>query len=380
MPDQQVAQRNLTMLEIAALRDGLNLSDGHPRMSLTAGQRAIVDRLGRIFHEAHKRSFEDVEAEAQTTFLHGIGQLTAPVGTGRLVSCYSSSVAMDMVARALAGVTRRVALVHPTFDNIPDLLRAWGLELLPVSEQEFEAGLSDLPRDVGGVFVTTPNNPTGWVLTEAMLDRLARWCAATGRLLAMDACFRGQDVRAQYDTYRVLDESGACWVVIEDTGKLWPVLELKAGFLAWGVRTDLPLMGAFSDMLLSASPMILLLITQLALDAADGGYAELHELIRRNRVILQRSIDGTLFTLTDPDSRISVARLGVPPGTVAADDIYRWLLRRNVHVLPCAGFHWARPREGEARLRVALARSAEEVRTAGSIIAEAAGELFGGDA
>jgi agmatinase len=377
MSHSDTSHRNLTMMETVALRGGLNVSDGHPRMALTEGQGAVINRLSMLFDEAVKRPLEDVEAEAQATFLHGIGQLSAPVGTGRLLSCYSSSVAMDLVARTLAERTSRVALVHPTFDNIPDLLRARGLDLVPVTEQEFENGLTELPPDVGAVFVTTPNNPTGWVLPEPALERLARWCAQTSRVLALDACFRAQDPRAQYDSYRVLDRYGVEWVVIEDTGKLWPVLELKAGFLAWGSRTKLPLADAFSDVLLSISPVVLLLITQLALDAAGGGYAQLHNLVRRNREILVRSIEDTPLTLVDSDSRISVARLALPNGSITAEEFYHLLLRRNVHILPCAPFHWARQHECKTYLRVALARNPEEVEQAGRIIAEIARELRG---
>jgi aspartate/methionine/tyrosine aminotransferase len=285
---------------------------------------------------------------------------------------------MDLVARTLKERTSRIALIHPTFDNIPDLLRARGLDLVPVGEDEFADGLTRQPPDVGAVFVTTPNNPTGWVLDEPALRRLASWCARTGRLLAMDACFRAQDTRAQYDVYDILEGSGTEWVVIEDTGKLWPVLELKAGFLAWGSRTRLPLTNAFSDVLLSISPVILRLITELAVDAADGGYAALRGLIRHNRTTLARGIEDTPLALADPESRISVARLRLPPGGATAEDFYHWLLARDVHVLPCAPFHWARQREGDAYVRVALARGPEEVRAAGRIIAESAGALRSG--
>jgi len=377
MPDQDPRYRNLTMMETAALQGGLNVSDGHPRMPLTAAQQAIVEQLPLLFQEAMKRPFSSIEHEAHQAFLSGIGQQTAPVGTDRLVSCYSSSVAMDIVARCLRECTSRVALIHPTFDNIPDLLRARGLELLPITEEEFDAGLEELPEDVGAVFVTTPNNPTGWVLSAEKLAALARFCARTGRVLAMDTCFRAQDLRAQYDSYQILEDAGVDWVVIEDSGKLWPMLELKAGFLAWGDRTRLDVENAFSDVLLSISPVILLLITHLAMDAKNGGYAQLRKLIERNRRTLSQAIRDTPLTCVDPDSRISVARLALPQSQPTADEFYLRLREDNVHLLPCAPFHWARKGEGEAYVRIALARSPEEIVHASRAVADAA-RMFDG--
>lgn len=372
MTGHQEKPGNLTILETLALRGGLNVSDGHPRMPLTEPQRRIVEQLAELFDEADKLPFEEIEREAQTVFLHGIGQQSAPVGTGRLLSCYSSSVAMDIVARTLAERGGRVALVHPTFDNIPDLLKARGIELVPVAEEEFERGMPQLPDDVRAVFITTPNNPTGWVLPEQALAVIAKHCAETGRVLVLDTCFRAQDPRAQYDTYRVLQETGVQWAVIEDTGKLWPVLELKAGFLAWSEGIELDLVEAFSDVLLSVSPVILRLISRLAEDAVDGGYADLRALVQRNRGLLAGTLEGTGLALSDADARISVARVVLPEGMVDAQAFYEAMLEHNVHVLPCSPFHWARRDEGLRHFRVALARSEEEVSQAGHAIAHVA--------
>lgn len=366
---------NLTSMEVEALVAGLNASDGHPRMPLTRSQQSIVDDLPELFAEAEKRPFHEIEAEAHAAFLHGIGQHAAPVGTGRLLSCYSSSVAMDIVARTLAERTTHVALVHPTFDNIPDLLKARGLVLVPVSEDELERGEPDLGDEVGAVFVTTPNNPTGWVIPEESLRRLAEFCARTGRVLALDTCFRAQDMRAQYDTYALLDASGAEWVVIEDTGKLWPMLELKAGFLAWGENTRLDIVDAFSDVLLSISPVVLLLITRLARDAAEGGYDALREDLQRNRKVLADRFAGSPLNLTDPDARISVARVTLPDTGVKATRFYELMVERGVHILPCDAFHWANVEEGSRFLRVSLARGRDEVELAAKVLADVAHTL-----
>jgi aspartate/methionine/tyrosine aminotransferase len=200
----------------------------------------------------------------------GRGAARSTAVNQRIASCYSSSVAMDITARMLAQRTRQVALIHKAFANIPDILNGRGLVLLPLSERELAAGEPDLSDEVGAVFVTTPSNPTGWVLPE------------------------------------------------------------EAGFLAWG-------------------------------------------LIRGNRAALADVLAGTPARLADPGSRISVARLSLPPQGPTAQQLCTRLRQENVHTLPCGPFHRARRPEGNHQLRVALARPASDVTRAAQAIAKALG-------
>ena len=357
--------QNLTMFEVEALDADINVSDGHPRMTPTAAQRAVIQQIPQLFELAGKQRFEEIELTAHATFLHGLGQHAAPIGTGRMVSCYSSSVAMDIVARALAERGGRVALIEPTFDNIPDLLRGRGIRLHPLTESEVTLEELVLPADVSAVSITTPNNPTGWVLPASALARVAALCAASRRVLVLDTCFRAHDSRAQYDHYQILADSGTEWAVIEDTGKIWPMQEFKAGFLAWGATTDLDLRDKFSDMLLSISPVMLLMISALARDANAGGYAALANLIGSNRDLIADAVATTSTQLADADSRISVCRLQL---TDDADRIYARLLELGVHTLPCQPFHWSRPDQGSHYLRIALARDRDVVQRSAELL------------
>jgi DNA-binding transcriptional MocR family regulator len=128
---------NLTAMEVDALTDvdgGLNLTDGHARLALSEQQAAVVARIPQMFAAASSRPFSDIEREAHAAFLAAIGQHSAPVGSGRILSCYSSTLATDIVARSLpAGAT--IAVLHPTFDNIADLLVTRGLTLAALPEE-----------------------------------------------------------------------------------------------------------------------------------------------------------------------------------------------------------------------------------------------------
>ncbi|WP_253767876.1 enduracididine biosynthesis enzyme MppP [Goodfellowiella coeruleoviolacea] len=358
----QTSPGNLTQFEYLALNSPLNLSDGHARQELTPTQGRIIDELPSLWAEAVKRPVEEVEREAHRTYFELLGQRSYPATDGRVLSCYSSSVAMEIFARSLATATDAIALVHPTFDNIPDILKGVGLRLVPLEEEVLHGGdlPADLLRSVGCVFVTTPNNPTGRVVSEQRLRALAAQCAEHGVVLTLDTSFRGFDTRAHYDHYAILEESGCRWVVIEDTGKLWPTLELKIGWLVSAANVGLPLAKVYSDILLGISPLVMSMVRRFAEDAAGGGLAELHRFIATNRTILrERLADIPGVTFPDPDSRASVERVHL--GERTGLDVWTALREHHVYALPCQQFHWARPEEGAHSLRIALSRSASSV-------------------
>jgi enduracididine biosynthesis enzyme MppP len=276
---------------------------------------------------------------------------------------------MEVFSLALrsAGI-ETVALIHPTFDNISDILLRSGMRLVPVSEEHLLQDSASLPPGVEVLFITTPNNPTGWVLPREVLARWARVCADRGIILALDTSFRGFDERSQYDHLAVLAEAGCRYVVIEDTGKLWPMLDLKLGFLVFEPGDPLPLHRVYTEILLGVSPLILLLVRNLAEDASDGGLAELHRFVRANRSLVRSRLAGVTPPSPDPGSRISVERIALPDG-IRGTQLCQALASRGVHVLPGRQFYWAQPGTGERFVRLALSRGTGELIGAAEAIA-----------
>ncbi|MFF3225649.1 aminotransferase class I/II-fold pyridoxal phosphate-dependent enzyme [Nocardia suismassiliense] len=354
MPD------NITDLEVRALVDGVNLSDGHPRMSLSPSQTEIVAGFAEIFAQTRKLPVDVVEKSSRSAFLSSIGQHGALADDVDFRSCYSSSTAIDMIGKAIRLADRPVVMVEPTFDNLHDLLAGHGLDIRSVAEAELATGpLEHLPPAHGVLFTVSPNNPTGTVLDEDRLHRIAAACADRDTVLVIDSCFRAQDLRAQYDMYAVLARYDLDWVIIEDTGKLWPLQELKAGFLNWNVGNPLPLARMYSDHMLSASPFILRVIELFADDGVHGGYDLLRNGLQSNRRLARNNIK---LTPAYPDSRISVDTFRLPEG-VTAGALYAELGEVGVHVLPGELFYWAQPHLGTDLIRISLARDPDSVVT-----------------
>lgn len=349
--------QKITELELRALDAPINLADGHPRQELTESQRKIIERLPEIFEASRRQPFEEIGRSAQEKFFAALGQNAAPVASCRVFSIYSSSVATMMLGTVLGGLGHRVGLLHPTFDNISDIL-ARHVEIAPVSEQ------ACLEADVGRIagfgvtclFLTVPNNPTGWVLERSELARIISMCARRDLLLCLDTSFRGFDVRAQFDYYELLEHADIDYVVIEDTGKLWPLAELKLGFMTVSERLRPHVQDVFNDVLLSVSPFVAKLVELMADEAMDGGLDTLHKLIASNRAEVDAALsflDGV--ELAEPEARVSVCRIRFPSARLA-HAVRTGLAATGVHVLPCEPFHWARPEEGARMLRLALAR------------------------
>lgn len=360
-----VYESNLTELEFLAINSSLNFADGHARQNLTASQARIIADLPQLFQECVETPAGDLERRAIRSYFTMLGQHGVPVDGKRVLSCYSSSVAMEIVARALATEIDSLLLLHPTFDNIPDILKGVGIKLIPLEEEELHGDDIDdaLLASVGAVFVTTPNNPTGRVVAKDRLRALARQCAEHDIVMVLDTSFRGFDTRAHFDHYGVLEASGCRWIVIEDTGKLWPTLDLKIGWIVMSTDLSAPVPKIYSDLLLGISPLVFALVSRFSADAAASGLTDLHRFIADNRKTVRGALaDAPGVRFPDATNRGSVERIQLDRWSGA--QVWQAMRERNVYLLPCEQFYWADPSAGRNAVRVALARPATQLADA----------------
>ena len=238
----------LTVDQVSVLSEDYNLADGHAFRTWNQAEAAIIDKVADVFHRVDRRNQRAVESAYIDTFLQLSGQSRRD-DYFEFFLCFTASTALEVVANYIRMRELSVALIEPCFDNLHDILFRHDIPLeafdenMIVAEGEVLAEyLKKLACDA--ILLVSPNNPTGIRIPESNLARIADYCRVNDKILILDSCFRFYlpDDHA-YDQYGLLADANVKSIVIEDTGKTWPTLELKAPF--FGVSKQLA--GAISD-------------------------------------------------------------------------------------------------------------------------------------
>jgi aspartate/methionine/tyrosine aminotransferase len=363
---------NLTETELLALPEIHNLCDGHARRSWSSAEAAIVQQAHLIMGRADRRHQAAFESDYVDCFF-GLAKQTRPSDPDAVTFYFSASQALEAVANYLRLCGKSVALIEPCFDSLGDIIRRHGIAMEAIPEsvladaESAEYALSGLTADA--VFLVSPNNPTGLTINQATLAAIAAHCAARRRLLILDSCFRFYTPEDEvYDQYQTLLESDVDYVVLEDTGKTWPTLELKAPFLAASPAIAGPLARIRSDFLLHVSPFTIQLVREFVQLSVDDGLGYVRGVVARNRETLARHIASTCLAAANTGD-VSLAWLEVRDGR-AARPVTEALAARGVHVLPGERFFWSNPASGRNHLRIALVRDAEPFEAACEVIEE----------
>ncbi|MEO3939348.1 aminotransferase class I/II-fold pyridoxal phosphate-dependent enzyme [Dermatophilaceae bacterium Soc4.6] len=348
---------SLTSDERSALSAGWNLADAHARQEMSPSEiRSIRERMGEMFVLASQADYALLEQESSAAFLLSMGQNP---GKSRRIAVYSSSVASMIVARMLRNRGASVRLTCPTFDNVYALLVGEGLDVKP------RIGLAELEvtSDADAIFEVTPNNPTGQFLDPTELSKLARRCADAGQVLILDQSFKGQVEEACFDHYGLLDSSGVSYVVIEDTGKLWPTLDLKVAFLVCSGDLLQEVELIVDDVLLNVSPFLLQLVLEYSRYSIADNFASIRGLIRENRQILRACLkDVVQVAVAYPESTIGVEVLDLNVGT--SHEHLAMLDRSGIAALDTRKFYWSSEAAAPSQIRLALCREPDLFRAA----------------
>lgn len=364
--DQPQPGWTLTEWEWLGLRKPFNLADGHAHFRLPEN---YYPDLASIAMES-LTSPESLDQEsAEQGFLSAWAQLSCQsMEPARAALHYSSSVTIEMagkVAREIGVVT--MGVITPTFDNIPLLLRRTGLQLVPLPEEVFwknERARLELLDQCGGIFLVVPNNPTGYCPTKDQLIGVMSSCAEHGKLAVLDFSFRLYSGLHSWDQYAFADNiAGLNFVFIEDTGKVYPLAEMKVG--VGYTSSDLtPTLARVSDeLLLNTSPVILQMLEAVVRSDLSRNGTSVERCLDSEAVVAinRKRLFELLADVTDlvatSDSRLSVAWLQLRDAR--ATEVCAGWAERGLVVLPGTAFHWNEPALGEAYVRVALARDPE---------------------
>ncbi|WP_219639562.1 pyridoxal phosphate-dependent aminotransferase [Cohnella sp. CFH 77786] len=367
---------NLTRYESIGINRTFNLADGHAHQPQSVSQRQIVGRLPELFDEAEYARQSDLEEEFRGLFYGLAGQRTAAT-LPRALCCYSASLSTDLIATYAASRGLRVALLHPCFDNLATIMKRREVPLVPLSEQQLsperlDDTFANLAADA--VFLTLPNNPTGFEMSREAWERLVSLCGRFDKLLILDFTFRFFSRQPFWDQYELLEQSGIRYLAVEDTGKTWPTQDLKCSILAMSPDLHADILELHNDILLNVSPFILRLLNEYLKDTEREGLpSAIWATIDRNRQMVREAIDSTFLFPENPDSTISVEWLRIRNPSIRSVDLVDRLHGHGLGILPGDHFYWADLSEGERFVRFALARSPEMVERACSILREGIG-------
>lgn len=349
-----------TKFERLALARRINFSDGHARHELTCKQQEIVnDSLDR-FKCSTIVDQHDIEREFLSAFLQCAGEPCEQSNQPPLLS-YSASSSIKIVAQFLARRHRKIYLVEPCFDNIRLLLRSAGIEVHPLPELAL-IDIDNLHAHVEAgipIWITLPNNPTGFRLDRVQFEKLAQFAHNSRSLLVFDFCFRFYSrTLCEYSQYHVLKDANCDFIAIEDTGKTWPVYDLKSGITFASEVFVSELEEIHQELLLNVSPFILSLLTELIMEANDTGLdVSVRGKIARNRRSAARLLENARFrsAMTHSDD-VPLLLLELTDGTEAVEF---WRLLRtstNVDVLPAKNYWWGKDEDGFTKFRISLSR------------------------
>lgn len=368
--------RNLTEEEIDALTAELNLADGHAYRPWSPDESSVIDGLGELFRTTDRRDQATIETAYVQTFLKAAGQSYRPQHFTHFM-CFTASMGLEAIANFLRLRRLSVALIEPCFDNLHDILVRHKVPLSVISESLLQARPDEVTARLQAVhsdalMLVSPNNPTGVQLSWPALQAFVEFCRVNRRILILDATFRfflpASKVR---DQYALLADSGIDCMLIEDTGKTWPTLEIKAPFFSVSPRLAPDLAHIYSDFVLHVSPLALKLLQGFIALGTD----HVHAVVRTNRRALLAAVEGTCVAAS-AEGYMGVEWLAVT-GSMTASDVRDALARAGVRVLTGHQFFWSAPDKGSRFIRVALvrdpamfARACERIRdvlTAGGI-------------
>ncbi|GAA4992912.1 aminotransferase class I/II-fold pyridoxal phosphate-dependent enzyme [Yinghuangia aomiensis] len=365
--------RNLTERQVAVLSNEYNLADGHAYRQWNAAEQAVIDATPSKFRQVDRRRHKAIEATYFGTFFSLAAQ-TLDTSHFEMFPCFTASTGIEIIANYLRLNNLSVTLIEPCFDNLKDILRRHQIPLSPFPDDLLEAGgdvlddfLERVTTDV--LFLVSPNNPTGSMAGKNNLSRIIDFCARRNKTLILDSCFRFYVPDGEvYDQYRMLIDSGIDCIVIEDTGKTWPSLELKAPFISVSERLVDPISRINSDFLLHVSPFAIDLMTDFLELSAKDGRGHIRAVSDQNRAALYAALEPTFLTPVErPFMSVSWLRIEAEIPAVALTEV---LGRENVHVLPGNQFYWTDESLGDSYLRVALMREPAMFAQAAAKLAE----------
>jgi aspartate/methionine/tyrosine aminotransferase len=198
-----------------------------PGAVLDAARRALAaDRIGYTDSLGIPPLREAIARHCREQYAVAVDPADIAVTTG-------SSAAFQLAFLAAFEPGDRVALAAPGYSAYRNILSALGLEpvLIEVGENAHYQPNPELLaeyRDLAGLIIASPANPTGTMIAPAELARLAGWCAERGIRLVSDEIYHGITYDAPAQTVRAY---GNAAIVINSFSKYYCMTGWRLGWM-----------------------------------------------------------------------------------------------------------------------------------------------------
>ena len=294
---------------------------------------------------------------------------------------FSGSVALE---RALAIATRANGLVRlpaPIFDVIPGLLREREVDLdwwtLTHSAPQWTRATQGL-RNHAATVVVSPDNPSGAVVSGAVLRRLAEEATAAETVLVVDQSFAmlsADGVPAPL--LPAIAERSQRWIMVWDSGKTFDLGDEKIGLAI--VSDDLRdrATDAFGLAQATLPRRLTMLMTLVLEEAGENDYITWLTSIRQATAAVVTEFGGQLGAVVDVPHWGGFATIDIPD--LDLDVVVAEAERAGLGLVTTAAFAAGTPLEGQRpRLRVPLTRDVATVRAALELLTAVVGRLRDG--
>ena len=347
-------------------RDVISLAVGQPahpapKPALEAARKAL--EAGRIgYTDALGTSGLRRAIAAHYRIRHGV-----TLDPRRVAVTNGSSAAFNLVFLQFFVPGETVAISRPGYPAYRNILTALGLNVaeIPVGAETdyvltpgaIEAWERDNGREVAGVMVASPANPTGTVTSKAQLAALAQWCDARDAVFISDEIFHGLTFSGEETIALEVSDRA---IVINSFSKYFCMTGWRIGWMVLPEDLVRPVECLAQSLYISPPEL-----SQIAAEAAFDGIAEMEEVkagYAQNRELLAKRLpelglpfaapmDGAFYALCD------VSRYTNDSMAFAHD------MLREIHVAATPGLDFD-PVEGHRLIRFSYAGSHTDMETA----------------
>ena len=369
-----IRPETLTDFEQLGSTTKMNLSDGHATQNLSPELWDSIGNINLIWQNAMSSSYNDV-VKGFTNVYSDLACLKTLAQKHNLVVCPTASNSIDIVGAVLGEKSARTVLVEPTFDNLALLLSRRGVPLESISDRQFSSiqSLEDCREVFDGIalealFLVSPNNPTGSVISEKQMRSVAQYCAEKEIILILDNSFRLQKTY-HYDDYAILHDCGVSFISIEDTGKVWPTMELKISLMTCSDDLWANISLIYNEIYLCASKFSLKLIECLMRGALTHGldFVLWNDIATRRSFLAKALYNSPVMPAEyEQTSTLSVSWLDISKTNLNDLSVTEFLWLNGIAVLPGRKFFWKNGHltENQKNIRVSLLRPTENFHKA----------------